>query len=156
MTPHQFGNTKRSSIMDLLENNPQTKSFAESIPKDLRERLSSKETCTWYTVFAPNNDLWNPIKEKYPELAKEIARNHVLQRGMYCSAAIISLIKKLGPTFAGEYLMADCDANGKRMVRAAYGPWAKILKADMMANNGVVHLIDNVLRPSKSELFRFA
>lgn len=154
MTPHSTDKLKRSTVMELLDNNPQTQLFASSIPEDLRKMLAGKDTCLWFTVFAPNNDMWRPIKDADPEKAKLIARNHVLERGMYCTAAIISRINELGPTFAGEYLQADIDKTGKRMVRAPGmpgGPWANVQKPDMMAGNGVVHLIDNVLRPRRSE-----
>jgi len=41
--------------------------------------------------------------------------------------------------------------DGDVMVTPTEGPMAKVISADILADNGVVHLIDTVLLPSAAE-----
>lgn len=96
-----------------------------------------------YTLFAPNDDAFNKLPKgtiesllKNPPKLIEILKYHVVE-GVYCLADAF----KIGTlkTLQGKELRLDletCSVNG-----------AKILEGDIVADNGVIHVIDTVLIP---------
>lgn len=96
-----------------------------------------------YTLFAPNDDAFSAIpKETLEALLKdlpkltEILKYHVVE-GAYCLADAFD--KKKLKTLQGKDIvlcLETCSVNG-----------AKILQGDIVADNGVIHVIDKVLLP---------
>lgn len=114
-----------------------------------------------FTVFAPTNDAFAALPagtvdtlllpENKGKLQK-ILSYHVLP-GKATAEVVMDLTKKGGghakvATVQGEELTLKVDG-GKVTVTDAKGNTATVVQADMMNSNGVVHVIDAVLMPSK-------
>lgn len=102
-----------------------------------------------FTVFAPTDrafeqlpagTLENLLKDK--EALKEILLYHVVS-GEVSSKQVVNLDK--ATTLAGTDLRISVN-NGRVMINSA-----KVTTADVAASNGVIHIIDEVLIPTKTE-----
>ncbi|VDI15691.1 transforming growth factor-beta-induced protein [Mytilus galloprovincialis] len=98
-----------------------------------------------FTIFAPNDAAFDRlpkiIKEKIlteRKVAEAIAKYHIV-KGVHCSASTI-MTWGLNTLHSGS-LTFRCKFNGN------YVNEAKLLTEDIMAGNGVVHVIDKVLLP---------
>lgn len=98
-----------------------------------------------FTIFAPDNAAFSRlpkiIKEKIlteRKVAEAIANYHVV-RGIHCGASTITTSGL--HTLHGGYITYRCKFNGN------YIDGAKVLAEDIIASNGVVHIIDQVLLP---------
>lgn len=102
-----------------------------------------------FTVFAPTDDAFaklpkgtveNLLKD-IPKL-KSILTYHVVS-GKVTSADVVKL--KTAKTIEGENVKIDASTwHGHNMPKIND---AQIVKADIMADNGVIHVIDKVLMP---------
>jgi uncharacterized surface protein with fasciclin (FAS1) repeats len=109
---------------------------------DLVDTLSGKGP---FTVFAPNNDAFDAIPKATLTylLANQTALTQVLTYHVV-SGKVLSTDLKNGEkvkTLEGDNVTVKLDGSGV-MVNDA-----KVIKADVMASNGVVHIIDKVLLP---------
>ncbi len=99
-----------------------------------------------FTVFAPSDDAFNKLpKGTVENLLKDIPKlksiltYHVVA-GRVTSADVVKL--KSAKTVEGEDVRIDTSGfSGPRINDA------QVLKADIMADNGVIHVIDKVLIP---------
>jgi uncharacterized surface protein with fasciclin (FAS1) repeats len=102
-----------------------------------------------FTVFAPTDDAFAKLpKGTVENLLKDIPRlksvltYHVVA-GKVMSADVVKL--KTAKTVEGEDLKIDASRwHGHKMPKIND---AEIVKADIMADNGVIHVIDKVLMP---------
>ncbi|WP_237060518.1 fasciclin domain-containing protein [Microbulbifer sediminum] len=114
-----------------------------------------------FTVFAPTNQAFGALPQgKVDELLKpenqqklqRILGYHVVP-GKATAEVVMEKIKKGGghatvDTVQGEKLTLRADGD-KVTVTDAKGNTATVLQADLMSSNGVVHVIDGVLMPTK-------
>lgn len=103
-----------------------------------------------FTVFAPTNEAFaqlpkdtldNLLKPENKKQLQDILKYHVV------SGKVMSADIKEGnsdvPTLEGKDLSIDKTASGVTVNNA------KVVKADINASNGVIHVIDEVLMPPK-------
>jgi uncharacterized surface protein with fasciclin (FAS1) repeats len=111
-----------------------------------------------YTVFAPTDEAFAKVPKetmdalgKNPELLKKVLYYHIVP-GKYVEKDLITLkeCKTLCPTTGGVALL-DLKVDKPRE-KAISVDDAKIIKTDVMASNGVIHVIDAVLiTPMRTE-----
>lgn len=114
-----------------------------------------------YTVFAPNNAAFNKVdKAALDTLMKQENRNdlsNLLKYHVVEDKIMASDLKKMIEDDDGEYkidTMAGTELtatikDGNVMLTDENGNTAKVVKADVDASNGVVHIIDGVLMQKK-------
>lgn len=121
----------------------------------LVETLSVVEPGTSYTVFAPTDDAFSALSlqdleyltANNNEKLKEVLLYHVVPAGAL--SASIETGSQEFPTASGETKVTVTSADGVINVGTN---GAKVVKADVKAFNGVVHVIDQVLLPPGVEL----
>merc|ERR1711997_398927 len=104
------------------------------------------------TVFAPSDEAFAKLPEGTleslsPEAAKEIILRHVVS-GMVPAAAVTT-----GPvkTIGGEVI--DLIKKNQGGVQVGYGgKTVNVISADIMASNGVIHVIDHVILPAPNSI----
>ncbi|PCO04160.1 beta-Ig-H3/fasciclin [Microbulbifer flavimaris] len=125
---------------------------------DLVDTLNSEGP---FTVFAPTNDAFAALpagtvetllKPENKGKLQKILGYHVLP-GKATAAVVMDLTKKGGghakvATVQGEELTLKVDGD-KVTVTDTKGNTATVVQADIMSSNGVVHVIDGVLMPTK-------
>lgn len=114
-----------------------------------------------FTVFAPTNEAFDALpagtvesllKPENKKKLESILTYHVLA-GKYTAADIVKAIKDGNGkatfnTVNGGELSAMMDGS-KLMLKGANGSMASVTIADVNQSNGVIHVIDGVLLPSK-------
>ena len=118
--------------------------LVEAVQKaGLAEALSGSDA---FTVFAPRDEAFDKMDKDAlqhlldnPEELKHVLSYHVVP-GKYMKADMVG-VESL-PTLEGSDLMID-DAT------EVMGNTAKIVQADIEADNGVIHVIDTVLHPKE-------
>uniref|UniRef100_A0A3B4H737 Periostin n=1 Tax=Pundamilia nyererei TaxID=303518 RepID=A0A3B4H737_9CICH len=103
-----------------------------------------------YTLFAPTNDAFDKMNPDYlenimedPAVVKALVNYHLL-KSVQCAEAI--MVGSMYETAEGSSIEIGCDGdsltvNGIKMV----------LKKDIVATNGVIHLIDQMLIPDSAK-----
>lgn len=135
-----------NSIVELAQATPELSSLVTALVKypDLVNLLSTDGT---YTVFAPNNNafenLLNAIGQTSIDDIPEDVLKTVLQHHVYTSAALEASAVSSGTiTMAGgENVEVMVSSNGVFLGNA------QVIATDVVANNGIVHVIDGVLVP---------
>ena len=138
---------KRSSIAGAaLETNSLSTLVTAVKAADLVDTLDGKGS---FTVFAPNNDafakvpentLANLLKRDNSAQLKSVLLRHVLPT-IYLSEAISDGTREF-QTVGGEKIKITKSNDGVT-IESSSGK-AKVISTDVMANNGVVHVVDNV------------
>lgn len=114
-----------------------------------------------FTVFAPTNAAFDKLpkgtvddllKEENKDKLKAILTYHVVP-GKLDAKAVADAIKKGNgkapvKTVQGEELTASLDGE-KVIITDAKGGKSTVAKADVMASNGVIHVLDTVIMPAK-------
>jgi uncharacterized surface protein with fasciclin (FAS1) repeats len=106
-----------------------------------------------YTVFAPTNAAFAKLKKNAPAtyaavasdttLLKQVLTYHVLAKRVPSSAAITAAKQRASvKTVQGEKIALSIKA-GKLVLNGT----SRVIVADVMASNGIVHAIDTVLVP---------
>lgn len=112
-----------------------------------------------FTVFAPTNEAFGKlpegtveslVKPENKETLTSILTYHVVA-GAFDAAAVIEAINNSGgsfviPTVQGGELTATL-SDGKVMLTDAQGNSATVIKTDVPAANGIIHVIDTVVLP---------
>lgn len=123
----------------------------------LAETLSGKGP---FTVFAPTNAAFEKLpagtvesllKPENKDKLRAILTYHVVP-AKATSMAAMKMVEDDGgmhpaPTVEGDKLILSTK-NGHLMVEDTQGNMAKVIQADVMQSNGVVHVIDTVLIPN--------
>jgi uncharacterized surface protein with fasciclin (FAS1) repeats len=136
------GNSKQQTIAQLAVANPDLSTLVTALKKaDLVDTLNSKGP---FTVFAPTNSAFNKIPDaklqallNNPKKLKQVLLYHVV------SGKVTSDMIKPGhvKTVQGK------SVNIRVSHGNVYVNRAKVVKADVMASNGVIHVINTVLIP---------
>ncbi|XP_054273993.1 transforming growth factor-beta-induced protein ig-h3-like [Macrosteles quadrilineatus] len=136
------------TVTDVLSQ-PQFSQFKQFLQQQgLWERL---ENSTAVTVFAPNNEAWNKLgglKDKYSRgeaCIDKVLRHHILPLTL-CSA----------PSTEGRLTTADVDGELVRISRndddqMMVDERGRVVQEDIVASNGVVHMLDKVLTPKSAK-----
>ncbi|XP_065113889.1 periostin isoform X2 [Paramisgurnus dabryanus] len=135
------------SILDVINTHDELYTLKASAETGLLEHLSKPGH---YTLFAPTNDAFEKVD--FEVLDRIMGDNTVLQaflnyhtlKSVQCSEAIMG--GSIYETLEGSNIEIGCDGdsltvNGIKMV----------LKKDIVTNNGVIHLIDQVLMPDSAK-----
>uniref|UniRef100_A0A669BXU3 Periostin n=1 Tax=Oreochromis niloticus TaxID=8128 RepID=A0A669BXU3_ORENI len=137
-----------NTIKDHLEFNEDLSSFsAMALASDVMDKLGEPGQ---YTLFAPTNDAFDKMNPDYlenimedPAVVKALVNYHLL-KSVQCAEAI--MVGSIYETAEGSNIEIGCDGdsltvNGIKMV----------LKKDIVATNGVIHLIDQMLIPDSAK-----
>uniref|UniRef100_A0A2C9H3X9 Uncharacterized protein n=2 Tax=Anopheles gambiae TaxID=7165 RepID=A0A2C9H3X9_ANOGA len=161
----------RNTLMDIIEVRDDMtlmRTFLEmtGLDKMLREQGDDKH----YTIFAPNDDAFlkldKDIRRKLKAgngCAMNILKNHILDI-TFCSLAAVNGVKTstynmLNEKLEFEYAMvgktrvpssvegelSEVEDEGKKTQRIRINGFATIEESDVVASNGVLHVIDSVL-----------
>ena len=129
------------AILPLAEKAGFTTLVAAVKAADLDEVLSSPGE---YTVFAPTDEAFAKLPEGTiealladPEMLKKVLLYHVVA-GTVTSAQVVEL--ESAPTLNGQQIAINTDKGV--MINDA-----NVVKTDITASNGIVHVIDTVLIP---------
>jgi len=102
-----------------------------------------------FTVFAPTNAAFAKLPKATlqkvgndPALLKKVLLYHVV-KGKVPAATVVTLDGKSAKTLAGQPVKIAV-RNGKVFLNGS----TRVTKTDVMASNGVIHVIDRVLVPS--------
>jgi len=100
------------------------------------------------TVFAPSDEAFaklpaGTLESLSPEAAKEIVLRHVVTAKVPAAAVTTGPVKTIG----GEVIdLVKTDQGGVQVEFG--GNTVNVVTADVMASNGVIHVIDNVILPA--------
>ncbi|MFT7803880.1 periostin-like isoform X1 [Arapaima gigas] len=137
-----------NTMEDVVENASELTSFSSLVADaGLLETLSQRGH---FTLFAPTNRAFEKLDNNFLRRLKENRKaltallNFHLLNSMLCSEAIMAGASY--ETLEGHNIEIGCDGesltiNGVKMV----------LKKDIVANNGVIHMIDEVLIPDSAK-----
>ncbi len=102
-----------------------------------------------FTVFAPTNAAFKKLPKSTldavasdPALLKQVLLYHVVS-GKVPAATVVTLNGKSVRTLAGQRVKVRV-SNGKVFLNGK----SQVMKTDLMASNGVIHIINSVLIPS--------
>lgn len=122
------------------------------VAANLAETLSSGE----FTVFAPSDDAFKPLvddgtvetllKDPSGQLT-DILKYHVVE-GTVKAADVAKLDGQEVTTVQGGKLKVSVSEAGEVTLTDGAGNTIKVVKTDIEADNGVIHVIDGVLLPS--------
>lgn len=100
------------------------------------------------TVFAPNNDAFAKIRETFDELMKpeniDFLKGTLLRHVVIGKNLVSGVIPKKETvliTAGGEQITVSKQAEVK--IKSSVGT-ATVVKADTLASNGVIHIVDSV------------
>ncbi|XP_030602766.1 periostin isoform X2 [Archocentrus centrarchus] len=136
-----------NTIKDYLESNEELSTFSTMVASDMMDKLGEPGQ---YTLFAPTNEAIDKLNPDYMERIMEDNKviaalvNYHLINSVQCAEAFMS--GSVYETAEGSTIEIGCDGdsltvNGIKMV----------LKKDIVASNGVIHLIDQVLIPDSAK-----
>lgn len=134
-----------NNIVEIAQATPQLSILVDALVKypDLVNTLSAPGT---FTVFAPDNDAFTALlpvigQSSIDDIPEAVLEN-ILQYHVHASAAVLSNAITNGqlPMVNGENATLTVD-NG------VFVDNAQVTTADVIATNGVVHIIDNVIVP---------
>ncbi|XP_008295902.1 periostin isoform X2 [Stegastes partitus] len=137
-----------NTIKEVLDVNDELSSFsAAALASDMMDKLDQPGQ---YTLFAPTNEAFDKLSPGYLErimadktVIAALVNYHLLN-SVQCAEAIMA--GSVYETEEGSTIEIGCDGdsltvNGIKMV----------LKKDIVASNGVIHLIDQVLVPNSAK-----
>ena len=138
------------SITKIAAADPQFSILVQALTKTgLATTLDEPGT---YTVFAPTNTAFNALFTKLgvsgidqlsADALRPILLYHVLGTKAVSSGLKSGYVPTLSPAIGGRFVSLKIDVmNGVKL-----NSTANVTKADIMASNGVIHVIDQVLLP---------
>jgi uncharacterized surface protein with fasciclin (FAS1) repeats len=143
LNPSAGADDEKKDVVDTAVAAGNFKTLAKAIEAaDLVETLKGKGP---FTVFAPTDDAFSKLPEgaleallKDKEKLKAVLTYHVVS-GKVAAADVVNL--KEAKTVQGKPLQITAKDGGVMINKA------KVVKADIAASNGVIHVIDTVLLP---------
>lgn len=152
------------NLVDLAKSNQDLSILVEAVVSaGLADTLASKDTPAPFTIFAPTNKAFaqlltdkNLTKEQLlgnKELLKQVLTHHVVAGGAV-KKADVPVGKPLQSLEGDAITVVNQDDMLK--VKDGMGGLAGITATDLMATNGVVHVIDKVLMPAEKNLVEVA
>ena len=144
---NEFSGQEKSpkSIAELVEATPELTDFFSAV-KSARF-VDALDALGKYTVFAPNNDAFAKLGDKLIDLWKDVdkltkvVRRHIV-KGNFESKDIprgVTVVQ----TFVEENIPV-LKSGGNKIRIISYEGSALVIKSDMMASNGVVHIVDDI------------
>ncbi len=138
------------NITEYLRANPEYSMFLEIL--DITNYASFMNTYGTYTLFLPTNDAVkqylkdvgaNSLKEVPVEDLKNLAKLHILDQKISTSAFTDGKI--ITPSMQGQYLITGA-ANTNGVTSTTVNKTSNIVASNVKVGNGVIHIIDKVLR----------
>src|SRR3954447_762412 len=147
----QSSSTKAKTIVDVAAANPEFSTLVTALKQaGLVSALAGKGP---YTVFAPTNDAFAklPADQLQALLADKAELTAVLTYHVLKGRVPSSSLKatQTVPTLEGGTMNISV-ADGKATITDGQGSVSNIVKTDVKAKNGVIHVIDTVLLPPTS------
>jgi transforming growth factor-beta-induced protein len=143
-------NNTPKSIAAIASADPQFSILVQALTKaDLATTLGQSGT---YTVFAPTNEAFNALFAKLgvsgidqlsADALRPILLYHVLGSKAVSSGLTSGYVSTLSPAIAGRFVSLKVDVAAGVKLNST----STVTKADIMASNGVIHVIDQVLLP---------
>ena len=143
-------NTATQSIAKTAAADPQFSILVQALTK--ADLVSTLDASGNFTVFAPTNDAFNALFSKLgvsgiDQLSADVLRPILLYHALGTKAVSSGLksgyVSTLSPAIDGRFVsMQVAVMNGVKLNNSAL-----VTKADVMATNGVIHVIDKVLLP---------
>jgi len=153
LTPAQ--SDRANSIWSKIAKNEDTKNFSRLlVSAGIWDTLYV--TTSDFTIFAPNNESFSVFLERMnvtnnPDRKEELVamlQNSIVSGSMN-SAELVQSIKKNNKvaltTLSGEEIMATMSGDTIVLTNNA-GTRAVVIKSDITASNGIIHLVDAVLK----------
>jgi uncharacterized surface protein with fasciclin (FAS1) repeats len=141
---------KQETIAQIISKNPDFSSLVAALNKtDLTNTFELEGT---YTLFAPTNAAFTAFLEnkKYAKLddvpteaLKEILLNHVLSTSVFAKDIKTEYVKTLAKGAATSENTLSMFLNAESGVRI--NGVASVTEANILASNGVIHQVDNVI-----------
>ena len=148
--------TKRTAAQ-LISDSPERFSQFEAI----LERANYKSTLSTYgtfTVFVPDNNAVNTylkennyksVEDIPEEVCDTIARAHIISKGAYFTTDYMAgTLPEMNMDDRYVVITCDSDVNNNNQLLLYVNKLSKIVEKDDSVTNGVVHIIDRLLRPS--------
>jgi transforming growth factor-beta-induced protein len=143
-------NTTPKSIALTASQDPQFSILVQALTKaGLASTLDNPGT---FTVFAPTNDAFKAlftdlkvtgIDQLSADVLKPILLYHVLGTKAVSSGLTSGYVSTLSPAVGGRFVSLKVDVMGGVKLNTS----SAVTKADIMASNGVIHVINKVLMP---------
>jgi uncharacterized surface protein with fasciclin (FAS1) repeats len=143
--------TANDTVVDVAANNDDFSTLVQAI--EAAELTDALATSGPITVFAPTNEAFEALPEgtleellkpENKDLLRQVLSYHVLQQEVTTATATTGEV----PTAAGRPLSLTVDeATGEVMVNEA-----RVIEADIVASNGVIHAVDQVILPPDAAL----
>uniref|UniRef100_A0AC34RE20 FAS1 domain-containing protein n=1 Tax=Panagrolaimus sp. JU765 TaxID=591449 RepID=A0AC34RE20_9BILA len=147
---HAFGFPNKN-LYQMLNDNHETQRFANALNDALKNFLSSESTET--TIFVPTDSAWQTALEGYNNQELSFIQNPivitvVLKRHMFKNIVFVNDQQRINSTDGHDPVLILID----RFAGKGYSHYnvkrgdieATINKPDLLATNGIVHLIDKV------------
>lgn len=139
----QYNSDSEPSIVEIATSNDDFSTLAMLLTEaGLVDVLENGDN---YTVFAPTNEAFEAVPEETLQalladldLLREVLLTHVVV-GAVTSEQVVGLSE--APTAAGNVLPISSGDYGVRVGNAT------VTQADVMASNGVIHVVDAVIMP---------
>lgn len=143
-------NDAPKSIAAIASADPQFSVLVQALDK--AGLVSTLDNTGTFTVFAPTNAAFSAlftqlgvtgIEQLSADALRPILLYHVLGTKAVSSGLKSGYVSTLSPAVGGRYVSMQLDVmNGVKLNNSA-----KVSTADVMASNGVIHIIDKVLLP---------
>jgi len=143
-------NSMPQSIAKIASADPQFSILVQALTK--ANLASTLDQSGSYTVFAPTNAAFTALFTKLgvsgidqlsAETLKPILLYHVIGSKAISTGLSSGYISTLSPAFGDKFVSLKVDVSGGVKLNSS----SMVTKADVMASNGVIHVIDKVLLP---------
>lgn len=150
------GDDKDPTVVDIAQGDPRFSVLTEAVvAADLGATLSGPGP---FTVFAPTNDAFVALLGELGVTKQQLLADKALLRTVLQYHVLGAKVPQSGvpvgkaiTTLQGGIFKVDSTAGGL-LITDGRNRQAKILATDVMASNGVVHVIDKVLLPANKTL----
>jgi uncharacterized surface protein with fasciclin (FAS1) repeats len=143
--------TKKQTVVAIATQNPDFSTLASAIKQaGLAKTLKSKGP---FTVFAPTNEAFAkvPTDQLDALLADRTALTNVLTYHVLAGKVPSSALKPTQEVTAlDDSPFTITVADGKATITDGQGNTINVVKTDIKAKNGVIHVIDSVMLPPSS------
>lgn len=146
------------NVVGLAQSRPELSTLVSAVQAaGLTDTLSA--TDKKYTVFAPTNDAFAKLMEDLNTTPEALLADTDLLKQVLTYHTLASQVKKSDIPF-GQFI-TSVNGNGFKISDAAeitdaLGNTAKITETDLLASNGVVHIIDKVILPPNKDIVAIA
>ena len=102
------------------------------------------------TIFAPSDEAFAKLPEGTLANLTNQQKFEIVARHVVSNVTVLEADVEIGPltTLGGEVIDIFTDNSGEDVIQIEYkGSLSTVVTADVMASNGVIHVIDNVILP---------